>query len=37
MNTYRQATLDLKEIKLDENLEEIKRDFEWLKQNIEIK
>ena len=28
MNTYRQATLDLKEIKLDENLEEIKRDFE---------
>lgn len=27
MNTYRQACLDLKEIKLDENLEEIKKDF----------
>lgn len=27
MNTYRQASLDLKEIKLDENLEEIKKDF----------
>jgi hypothetical protein len=30
MNTYRQATLDLKEIKLDESIEEIKKDFVWL-------
>ena len=27
MTTYREASLDLKEIKLDENLEEIKKDF----------
>lgn len=27
MNTYRQACLDLKEIKIDESIEEIKKDF----------